>query len=109
MKTVRVRVLVAVTDDGTYLAQGGTPFKGRLNDPRFGERMRGTGNFAELISRRFAIACKRCGLNAKTAEAEMSEGIHHHMTPPVVYHWIEADVPVPPPTERKPIKARRKS
>jgi DNA repair photolyase len=33
------------------------------NDPRFGERMRGTGNFAELISKRFAIACKRFGLN----------------------------------------------
>jgi len=36
---------------------------GKDNDPRFGERMRGTGNFAELIARRFAIACKRCGLN----------------------------------------------
>jgi DNA repair photolyase len=36
---------------------------GKDNDPRFGERMRGTGNFAELISKRFAIACKRCGLN----------------------------------------------
>ena len=36
---------------------------GRDNDPRFGERMRGTGNFAELIAKRFAIACKRFGLN----------------------------------------------
>jgi DNA repair photolyase len=36
---------------------------GKDNDPRFGERMRGTGNFAELISTRFAIACKRFGLN----------------------------------------------
>jgi DNA repair photolyase len=36
---------------------------GRENDPRFGERMRGTGNFAELIAKRFAIACKRFGLN----------------------------------------------
>jgi len=36
---------------------------GKENDPRFGERMRGTGNFAELISKRFAIACKRFGLN----------------------------------------------
>ncbi len=36
---------------------------GKDNDPRFGERMRGTGNFAELIARRFAIACKRFGLN----------------------------------------------
>ena len=36
---------------------------GKDNDPRFGERMRGTGTFAELISKRFAIACRRFGLN----------------------------------------------
>ena len=36
---------------------------GKDNDPRFGARMRGTGNFAELISKRFAIACRRFGLN----------------------------------------------
>ena len=36
---------------------------GRDNDPRFGERMRGTGNFAELIAKRFAVACKRFSLN----------------------------------------------
>jgi len=36
---------------------------GRDNDPRFGERMRGTGNFAELIAKRFSIACRRFGLN----------------------------------------------
>ncbi|MBI3706440.1 MAG: radical SAM protein, partial [Proteobacteria bacterium] len=36
---------------------------GRLNDPEFGSRMRGTGPYAELIRRRFQIACKRLGLN----------------------------------------------
>lgn len=36
---------------------------GRFNDPRFGTRMRGTGNLAELIARRFALACRRAGLN----------------------------------------------
>jgi DNA repair photolyase len=36
---------------------------GKDNDPRFGERMRGTGNFAGLISSRFQIACRRFGLN----------------------------------------------
>ena len=35
---------------------------GRDNDPRFGSRMRGSGPYAELIERRFAIACKRFGL-----------------------------------------------
>jgi len=34
---------------------------GRDNDPRFVSRMRGEGQFAELIRRRFAIACKRFG------------------------------------------------
>ena len=38
---------------------------GRENDPRFGARMTGTGNFAELIGRRFDIACRRLGLNAE--------------------------------------------
>ena len=36
---------------------------GRENDPRFGARMRGTGNYADLIAKRFEIACRRHGLN----------------------------------------------
>jgi DNA repair photolyase len=36
---------------------------GRDNDPRFGTRMSGTGNFAELIARRFEIACRKYHLN----------------------------------------------
>jgi len=38
---------------------------GKDNDPRFGERMTGTGLFAELIGRRFAVACNRLGLNGR--------------------------------------------
>ena len=38
---------------------------GRDNDPRFGTRMTGTGNYAELLARRFEIACGRLGLNGK--------------------------------------------
>jgi DNA repair photolyase len=37
------------------------------NDPRFGSRMTGTGNFAELIEKRFDIACRRFGLNGHGA------------------------------------------
>jgi len=33
------------------------------NDPRFGHRMSGTGAVAELIEKRFAVACQRFGLN----------------------------------------------
>ena len=35
---------------------------GRLNDPAFGRRMRGEGAYAELISRRFAVARRKHGL-----------------------------------------------
>ena len=36
---------------------------GRHNDATFGQRMRGTGLFAELLAQRFALACRRHGLN----------------------------------------------
>ena len=38
---------------------------GRDNDPRFGERMTGTGLFADLLGQRFAIACKRLGIDGR--------------------------------------------
>ncbi|MEJ2175569.1 MAG: PA0069 family radical SAM protein [bacterium] len=38
---------------------------GRDNDPRFGTRMTGTGNFADLIAKRFELACRRQGLNGE--------------------------------------------
>ncbi|HEX9184416.1 MAG TPA: PA0069 family radical SAM protein [Burkholderiales bacterium] len=46
---------------------------GKDNDPRFGERMRGMGNFAELMSKRFAIACRRLGLNGHGGGRRMPE------------------------------------
>jgi hypothetical protein len=36
---------------------------GRDYDAAFGTRMRGTGVYADLIEKRFALACKRLGLN----------------------------------------------
>ncbi len=38
---------------------------GRDNDPRFGARMHGQGQFADLIHKRFALACKRLDLNSE--------------------------------------------
>jgi DNA repair photolyase len=35
---------------------------GRLNDPRFGSRLVGSGEDAKLIARRFRLACERLGL-----------------------------------------------
>ena len=37
---------------------------GRLNDPRFGHRMRGEGPYALLLAARFKAACRRFGLDA---------------------------------------------
>ena len=37
---------------------------GRDYEASFGTRMRGTGVFADLIARRFEVACRRLGLNA---------------------------------------------
>jgi DNA repair photolyase len=39
---------------------------GRENDPRFGSRMRGQGELADLIRRRFRLACRRLGLNQES-------------------------------------------
>ncbi len=38
---------------------------GRENDPNFGSRMTGSGNFAKLIEKRFDLACRRLGLNCE--------------------------------------------
>jgi DNA repair photolyase len=46
---------------------------GRDNDPRFGHRMRGEGNFAELIARRFTLACRRLELNFRERGAAPRE------------------------------------
>jgi DNA repair photolyase len=36
---------------------------GKLNDPRFGERMRGQGIFAEQIQQMFHVACRKAKLS----------------------------------------------
>ena len=39
---------------------------GGLNDPRFGQRMRGSGPIAELLARRFAAASRRFGFTRQS-------------------------------------------
>ncbi len=41
---------------------------GRLNDPRFGSRMRGEGRFAELVGDLFEAGCRRAGISAERPE-----------------------------------------
>jgi DNA repair photolyase len=45
---------------------------GRDYDAQFGVRMRGTGPFAELIEKRFALACKRLELNRDRTPLDVS-------------------------------------
>ena len=46
---------------------------GKENDPNFGSRMSGTGNYAELMEKRFDIACRRFHLNDHGAGREPPE------------------------------------
>ncbi|HET7363698.1 MAG TPA: PA0069 family radical SAM protein [Burkholderiales bacterium] len=46
---------------------------GRDNDPRFGTRMTGTGMYAELIAKRFDIACRKYRLNDHGAGRRRAE------------------------------------
>ncbi|EBA17629.1 radical SAM domain protein [Roseobacter sp. SK209-2-6] len=41
---------------------------GRDYDPRWGQRMRGEGRYAEMIAQRFKSACKRLGLQEKATD-----------------------------------------
>src|SRR4051812_27256655 len=47
--------------------------RGKDNDPRFGTRMSGVGNFADLISKRFEIACRKFKLNEHGAGRRRAE------------------------------------
>ncbi|QID18697.1 PA0069 family radical SAM protein [Nitrogeniibacter mangrovi] len=43
---------------------------GRDNDPRFGQRMRGQGPIAALYRQRFALICRRLGLNRRHVDLD---------------------------------------
>ncbi|HEY4137216.1 MAG TPA: PA0069 family radical SAM protein [Casimicrobiaceae bacterium] len=53
---------------------------GRDNDPRFGSRMRGSGEYAALIERRFALAVNRLGLNRERTPMDTTR----FKAPPIV-------------------------
>jgi DNA repair photolyase len=55
---------------------------GRLNDSRFGHRMRGEGAYAELLASRFAAGCRRLGLNlARSPQLDCSQFRHDPTAP----------------------------
>jgi len=45
---------------------------GRENDPEFGSRFSGQGQFADLLARRFRRACERLGFNLENADLDVS-------------------------------------
>ncbi len=45
---------------------------GRLNDPNFGSRFSGDGPYAELLGKRFRLACERLGLNRNNWRPDLS-------------------------------------
>ena len=47
---------------------------GRMNDPRFGRRMRGQGPLAALLAQRFQLACRRLGLNERAEPSPAASG-----------------------------------
>ena len=49
------------------LSRIGAVRDGRRNDPRFGSRLKGTGEFAELFAQRFEVATRRFGLKGNEA------------------------------------------
>lgn len=48
---------------------------GRENDPNFGTRMTGSGNFVDLIAKRFDLACRRLGLNSEDNHMASRQGL----------------------------------
>ncbi len=52
---------------------------GRDNDPNFGTRMSGLGPFAQLLRRRFQVACRRLGMHERREPALTTA----HFRPPV--------------------------
>jgi DNA repair photolyase len=46
---------------------------GKLNDSTYGQRMRGQGQYADLIAQRFQLSCKRFGLNKSRYTLDISQ------------------------------------
>jgi DNA repair photolyase len=52
---------------------------GKLNDSTFGQRMRGQGQYADLIAQRFRLACKRLRLNKSSHQLDSTQFKPPHM------------------------------
>lgn len=50
--------------------RGGSDGTPRDNDPEFGSRMKGKGAWADLLWRRFRLACRRVGLTGERVKLD---------------------------------------
>ena len=55
--------------------------EGRDNDPRFHTRHTGTGLFAQLLQRRFEVACARLGLDRRDGRFELDTSLFRPASP----------------------------
>ena len=60
-----VRQMYAIDDDAKHL--------GKVYDSEWGQRMKGSGLWADLIKQRFEKACARLGLNRQRVELHVSQ------------------------------------
>ena len=68
------RVLERVRDLHGISAQGRAD--GKVYQSQFGQRMKGQGAWADLLAQRFALACRKLGLNRERVELDCSQ--YHH-------------------------------
>jgi DNA repair photolyase len=54
---------------GAHHEPRAAPARGKDYRAEWGTRMRGTGVFADIIEKRFEVACRRFGLNEEGARA----------------------------------------
>jgi DNA repair photolyase len=65
------RVMERVRDLHGIDAEGRA--QGRSYDSRFGQRMKGTGAWSGMLAQRFALACRRLGLNRERVQLDCSQ------------------------------------
>lgn len=65
------RVLERVRDLHGISAQGRAD--GKVYQSQFGQRMKGTGAWADMLAQRFALACRKLGLNRERVQLDCSQ------------------------------------
>lgn len=61
----RVRDLHGISEEGRA--------DGKVYQSQFGQRMKGTGAWADMLSQRFALACRKLGLNRERVQLDCSQ------------------------------------